>query len=780
MPSKLRGYTELAKLAGLAISGSFLGTVLLSVPQTQGGKTKAPAKPAAAAPKPTFERDVLPMVNKYCVSCHGPDDPIAGVSLSNFKTAKSVEESRVIWDRVAKNVASSHMPPKGLPAPTAAQRKRMVEAINHILVGDRAAASPGRVTMRRLNRAEYNNTIRDLVGVDFKPAEDFPSDDVGYGFDNIGDVLSLSPLLVEKYMTAAEQVVDRAVYTPRKPIVIAGEALQVEGGVRPMGGAAVMFSNGTAIANFRVPVAGMYRLRISANGDFAGGAWPRLEVLAPGGVRQGFNVEQGPAGRKSFEIPLRLEGGANAVRASFTNDFYDEKAPANQRDRNLRIFEMALVPPAPGELPASHRLAIGDAPEPGRERETARAAITRFAARAFRRPVKAEEVDRLLKIYDLADKANEPYESRMKYAIQAVLVSPHFLFRIETDPPNRTGVRNLNDWELATRLSYFIWSSMPDQRLFDLAAQGKLKDPNVMAVEAKRMLADPKAEALADNFAEQWLQLRKLEIFEPNPKQFPSWNEKLKESAREETKRFFMAMIRENRPVTDFIDGKFTYINEPLAKHYGIPNVTGEEFRKVSLEGTQRGGVLTQASVLAITSNPTRTSPVKRGKWVLENILGTPPPPPPPGVGDLGDDETLLLTTANLRERMEQHRKKPDCFSCHSRMDPIGFGMENYDAVGRWRTVDDGSAIDNSGVLPDGRKFKGPNQLKQILMQNQDQFVETLADRLLTYALGRGIDARDKIFVEEVADRAAANDNRFVSMIVGVVQSDPFRKRTNQ
>jgi len=310
-----------------------------------------------------------------------------------------------------------------------------------------------------------------------------------------------------------------------------------------------------------------------------------------------------------------------------------------------------------------------------------------------------------------------------------------------------------------------------------LAAQGKLRNPDTLATEAKRMLADPKSQALADNFAEQWLNLRKLDIFHPEPEQFPTYNEVLKDSMKAETKTFFKYIALQNRSVLEFLSSDYAFVNAPLAAHYGISGVTGNELRRVALTGTQRGGILSQASVLAITSNPTRTSPVKRGKWILENVLGTPPPPPPPGVGDLGDDKQVL-SAKNLREKMELHRKKPDCFSCHSRMDPLGFSLENYDAVGRWRKTEAGAPIDNSGVLPDGQKFQGPAELKKILLQKKDQFTHTLADRLMTYALGRGMDPSDRCVLDDISRRTAANEYRFQTIITEIVRSDPFRKRS--
>jgi hypothetical protein len=378
----------------------------------------------------------------------------------------------------------------------------------------------------------------------------------------------------------------------------------------------------------------------------------------------------------------------------------------------------------------------------------------------------------------LAQKEGESFERGIQLAVQAALVSPHFLFRVELDrSPNDPGSKRLLDsYEMASRLAYFLWSSMPDDALFALAEQGKLQDPQVLEQQVKRMLQDPRAAALADNFAGQWLTLRKLNDVTPDPGRFPTFNDELRKAMRTETELFFEAVVKEDRSVLDFLDGKFTYLNEPLARHYGVEGVTGKQFRRVELTGDQRGGVLTQASVLTVTSNPTRTSPVQRGKWVLEQILGTPPPPPPGAVPLLPDEQHGELK-GTLRQRMEQHRKDPECATCHARMDPLGFGLENYDAVGRWRTRDGDSPVDSSGELPDGRRFNGPAQLIAILKAQKSQFVHSLAERMLTYAIGRGMESYDKCNLDAIVRSVAAKDHRFSALVTEVVLSDPFRKR---
>ena len=409
------------------------------------------------------------------------------------------------------------------------------------------------------------------------------------------------------------------------------------------------------------------------------------------------------------------------------------------------------------------------------EPAAARAALASFASRAFRRPATSAESDRLMSLYTLVRKAGEPHERGLQIGMQAVLASPSFLFRAELDPPGKAK-RLLTGYEVASRLSYFLWSSMPDAALEAKAASGELLKPVVLQSETMRMLKDPKAKALTDNFALQWLQLRKLANFEPDPKQFPDFSDALRADMLAETTRTFDFVRAENRSILDFVDARYTFLNARLAKLYGLPPVEGDALRKVALTDPRRGGVLTQASVLAANSNPTRTSPTKRGRWILEQVLGSPPPPPPPGVGQL-QDEKHFTDTMTIRQRMEEHRKNPACATCHRRMDTLGFGFENYDAIGRWRTVDGKFPVESGGTLPDGKSFETPVQLKAILLAQKDVFARTFAEKLLTFALGRGVDDGDKCHLDTIAKRAAPGGYRFGDLVQAVVLSDPFLKR---
>ncbi|MBI1333077.1 MAG: DUF1592 domain-containing protein [Armatimonadetes bacterium] len=752
---------------------SLLICAAVAIPFTSPAQKKKPATHV-----PSFEQDVAPIVNKYCVDCHDDKDAPGGVRLTKGMTGTLALKDPALWQRIAKNVASKHMPPPKSPAPSDAQRQRMVEWIDTAFKQNCDLADPGRVTLRRLNREEYNNSVRDLLGVSIRPADDFPNDDVGYGFDNIGDVLSMSPLLMEKYLSASEKVVKDAIRLPKTKIqTVSGEALNVTSGGTAREGMMSMFSNGTASTKFSVKQSGWYRIQVRAGEMHAGPENARLELKLNRDVLTTFQITDPYAKPGSYVFPTKLTPGDWTVGVTFTNDYY--VAPqGNQpaQDRNVGVYELQLVGPVEDNpiRTAFQRELIPTVPPKDQWETEARKSLEWFASRAYRRPITTEELDRLMVVFQMGAKADEGYERAMQIACQAVLCNPNFLFRVELDASNRA--RDLNDFELASRLSYFLWSSLPDKTLYNVAKSGELRKPAVLKEQVARMLKDPKADSLVDDFAMQWLQLRKLYNFQPDKKLFPEYSDDLMNAMLQESKMFFQNVMSEDRPILDFIDSKYTFVNAALAKHYGMTGVTGDNFRRVSTEGTGRGGVLTQASVLAITSNPTRTSPTKRGKWILEQILGTPPPPPPPGVGDLAEG-SKVDASLSLRQKMEVHRKNPMCAACHTKMDALGFGFENYDAVGRWRTKDGNLAIDSSATLPDGRKFTGPTQLKAVLMGNKQDFCRSFVEKMMTFALGRGVDDNDKCFVDDVVKRAAANNYKFSSIVEGIAESDPFTKR---
>ena len=628
-----------------------LSSGLVDLPRSGG------AEPAGTVPAELVSGHVKPLLAKYCFECHSGTKSKAGLDLTKVADDLSIIKDRKLWGRLAEYVEAGDMPPEGKPQPTDAEVAQLTRAIEEVLanVDCGRETDPGRVTMRRLNRAEYNNTIRDLVGVDFHPADDFPSDDVGYGFDNIGDVLTLPPLLFEKYLAAAEAIAEK--------VIVA--------------------------------------------------------------------------------------------------------TPSSSAD--------------PETLPDAHRRIIFCTPTAETKSACARAILERFASRAYRRPASAGEVARLIRFVDLAAENGESFERGIQLAVEAVLCSPQFLFRVEFDPRSQRGEKLapthlVNEFELATRLSYFLWCSMPDDELNRLAAEGKLRTGDTLEQQVKRMLGDPKARGLVENFGDQWLQLRLLGTINPDATQFPTFDDDLRRAMLEETRLFFGSVVRDDRSVLDFLDASDTFVNERLARHYGIPGIKGDAFRRVTLHDDRRGGLLGQASILTVTSNPTRTSPVKRGKWILEQILGTPPPPPPPNVPELKEDKDVVLS-GTLRQRMEQHRANPECATCHGRMDPLGFGLENFDAIGAWREKEGSFAIDASGTLPDGRTFAGPKALKAILKERDADFARCLSEKLLTFALGRGLDYYDKCAVDKIGAALAQNDYRFSTLVLGIVNSDPFQKR---
>jgi hypothetical protein len=748
---------------------------------------KPPARPApkAGAVRPGFEQDILPLMKQFCVGCHSGKSAAAGLSLAEYKDGASVLKNRKVWENILQNVSAGHMPPKGTPHPTMPQRERFVAWIESTLSqADCKLDDPGRVTMRRLNRAEYNNTVRDLLGVSIRPADEFPLDDVGYGFDNIGDVLSLSPLLMEKYLSAADKVAKAAIVTPESRVEVrqwSGAKLSGDGG-EAEGATRFLATNGQAGVTYEVKHPGEYTVRVRAHAQQAGNEPAKMAFLVDGKEVHLAEVRAVERRPEIYEAKVELKPGSHRIAAAFTNDFYQPRqGNRREQDRNLILHAMEIRSPiAPIEaLPASHRRLITHSPDGSDDwASPARKCLAPFVRRAYRRPITQSELDRLVKIVLLAQKEGESYERGIQLAVQATLVSPHFLFRVEVDPrpDDPKAKRTINDFEMANRLSYFLWSSMPDETLMQLAAQGKLSDPKVRAAQVSRMLKDPKAQALAENFGQQWLTLRNLKNFAPDPQRFPTFSPALRDAMQKETELFFQAIVREDRSILEFLDSKFTYLNDRLAKHYGISGVEGDQFRKVTLADGRRGGLITQASILTVTSNPTRTSPVKRGKWVLEQIFGTPPPPPPPGVGELEEEKKGVLT-GNLRQKMEQHRKNAICASCHARMDPIGFGLENYDAIGRWRSDDNGTPIDASGDLPDGKKFNGPMELKNILKAKKNLFVRSLSEKMLTYALGRGLETYDKCEVDKIAQKLTKNEYRFSALVTAVVESEPFRKR---
>jgi mono/diheme cytochrome c family protein len=804
---------------------------LLIAPPTQQAQ-----KPANAL---SFEKTVQPFLAANCYACHNSRLQSGGLNLEVYKTRNTVLQDREQWERISQKMRTGEMPPKSMPRPNKTEALAVLKWIDgEFARGDRLIKpDPGRVTARRLNRAEYNNTVRDLLGVNLRPADDFPQDDSGYGFDNIGDVLSLSPVLLEKYLAAAEKVARAAVFGPEqlKPTLTRKGAM----GQRIIPQTTPLFDydvTGLSLPNaiqatHRFPVDGEYNLRVFLGGIRpAGSEALQISLWIDGQQTKIINFDaDGVASfavdRQEFwgmaqDFRARIPAGEHLLAVSILR-LYEGlppaykgpnpskkpipppavfKAPPNlppEKIEELRkAFEARRAEPIPvndarisaieiggpyaqakGPSPASLKLIYTCGHVDGHHQpECERKIIASLARRAYRRPVTPPEISQLLSLYSLARNRGDSFEEGIAVALEAMLISPHFLFRIEKDQPvNSQITRPVSDYELASRVSYFLWSSMPDEELLRTAEQGILKKPEVLAAQVARMLKDARSFALVENFGGQWLELRKLESVKPDRERFPEFDEDLRLSMRRETELFFEYIVRQNQSILDFVDGNYSFLNERLAKFYKIGGISGSQFRKVDLTGTERGGVVTQASVLTVSSYATRTSPVLRGKWILENLLNAPPPPPPPDVPNL--DEAKIGQSASMREQLEEHRKNTTCASCHSRMDPLGFGLENFNAIGAWRVQDGKFPVDASGTLPDGRSFKGPRELKSLLNADRSVFAEGLTDKLLTYALGRGLEVYDKPTVKKIANRLASENYRFSSLVLEIIKSLPFQMR---
>ena len=965
----------------------FLGWLAAGAGIAAAANSPAAARAAVSAETATFERDVQPLLKKYCYECHGlgGKEDEGDFHLTAYKSAADVPRDRKLWTQAMEHVRNRQMPPENADVlPTKAERDLLADWIDRqVYAADAQNPDPGRVVIHRLNRAEYNNSIRDLLGVDFHPADDFPADDSGYGFDNISDVLSLSPMLLGKYVKAAQQALDQAVPTqritsttwhfpanqalvgfndlgdrgdgwvqilslfegdinvdmdvpvtgeysvsfhafgqdrdgniygasgpipnspPEKPelslyvndtvqqaflieavegspatytgkvsllagrqrirVVMrrhrGGEHEQVvdtmaryvgpqsngiswvkwirvdgpgQGAVTRVPaarlavtgpgdftptGARVLRGNGEVAMKFKVEKAGDYLVRAYAEATQAGKdpavmdlrvdgkSLEVIPVLAPSAYQQFKNAKTSrpwtaPADHlvavpQRYEIRTRLTPGEKTLAAVFSNYEADPENPnVNLRARTLTVHSLEVVEvdgtsPVP-PISAVMRDYFAKKVTPQNKLTLAREQLSRFALRAWRRPPEKAELDRLMQLFAQGDQDEESFEAALKLPLMAVLVSPYFLLRAEfpeadrvaaakPDPaPARLGVP-IDEFSLATRLSYFLWSSVPDDELLDLAAKKQLR--RQLGAQVARMLASPKAQAIVDNFAGQWLQFRALSAVEPDKTLFPRFSTTLRADLQKETALFVTHVMRENRSLMELLTADYTFVNERLAQFYGLPPVTGEGFQRVSLQATPRRGVLGQGSLLVSTSNPTRTSPVKRGRFVLDNILGTPVPAPPPGVvNNIDAPEQAGLT---IRQRIEQHRKDPRCASCHALMDPVGMAFEHFDAAGQWRDQEaDGaktSAVDASGKLVSGESFDGALSLIQILSTtNRGDYYRNLAKKMLTYALGRGVEDHggDRMAADKIVQRIQADD-KFSSLVLAVVDSVPFQQMRN-
>lgn len=776
---------------------------------------------SADEPAPDFAKLGRGFLEKHCLECHNNDDPQAELSLENYGDAIAVAKGRKVWQNVLRMVVSGEMPPADQPRPDADEVEAFNSHIKSIFehAARHAKPDPGRVTMRRLNRLEYRNTIADLIGVDFDPTEDFPSDDVGHGFDNIGDVLSVSPVLMERYLAAAESIVSRAIVPdPPKPPqrhlssrysepasgdvgskLMEGEYRRVSSDgtqaieVGPVNTPykweaegeyifrAKLYGNGTeqhpVVASVLVHGSGLS----DASSDETLGQCVG-NVMRPARMLQSFTIKATkPEEAEVIEVRVPPMVGRERMMIALMKPASD--APAAK----LYIEHLSLEGPLDTRPASQRRLLACSSDRPANEQT--REVLSRFLRRAYRRAVTNEEVDRLVQLVDAEIAAGSSWDAGMQFAIQAALCSPKFLFRAELDDRPIDGEsRPLDEFQLASRLSYFLWCSMPDDELLDLAAKGQLTAQ--LDQQVRRMLSHERASSLVENFALQWLQLKRLDSISPDHEMFKTFDDSLRSAMARETVLFVDSIMREDRSIVELLDANYTFLNERLAQHYGIADtegnwigqsvtssggkpIRGPEFQRVSLQGGSRGGILTHASVLTVTSNPTRTSPVKRGRWVLEQVLGAPPPPAPPNVPELAEDEAEAAG-GSLRERMEVHRSNPSCASCHAKMDPLGFALENYNAIGAYRDKDGEYPIDPSGQLTDGTEFSGAEGLKQILRQRADAFSQCLVEKMMTYALGRGLEYYDGPSVDKIVAALAKNDYKFSVLVTEIVRSEPF------
>ena len=745
--------------------------------------------PAAAAARPGNQAGpavaelLQATVRRYCITCHNDRTLTAGLSLQHVDATRVAEHAPVL-EKVFQKLRAGEMPPAGRPRPDESAAADLVAWLETSLDGAAAESpNPGAPAIHRLNRAEYRNAVRDLLGLDLDHARDLPADDSGYGFDNIGDVLTVSPLHVEQYVAAARRVSRLAVgsLTPR-PVVERYEA--------PRGTADVAIDGlppnerGGILFRHHFPFDAEYTITVRVRGRRASGMpAPRLDIRIDGRRVRLLDADFDPAEAsqltRNFELRLPIPAGEHEVGAAFLTEY--ARSEDGQATNRYSVDYVLVGGPygaaGPGDPENRRRLFVcrPDANEP--EEPCARRILTAVARRAYRRPVTAADIEPLLELFALGRADGARFEDGIEMALSGVLVSPSFLFRAPRAPEDATpgSVHPLPDVDLASRLSFFLWSSLPDEELLDLAERGRLQDAGVLAGQIRRMLADPKARALVDNFGGQWLHLRNVADWRPDPERFADFDESLRYAFERETALFLDHLIRDDRSVLELIDGDYSFLNERLARFYGVDGVGGGHFRRVSLAGTERAGVLTHGSVLMVTSYPTRTSPVLRGKWVLENLLGAPPPPPPPDVPALADG--AATSAGSLREALERHRANPACAACHARLDPLGFALERFDAVGAHRTEDDGAPVEASGALPDGTLVDGPAGLRQVLLDRRQEFVEALAEKLLTYALGRGLESYDRPAVREIRRRTEAADHRFSALVAAVVDSVPFRLR---
>jgi len=761
------------------------------------------------------------MLDKYCVTCHNERSKTGGLALDRIDVAR-VPDQAEIWEKVVRKLHAGAMPPVGLPRPDRASSEGFATWLEAKLDAG-AVADPGPAGLRRLNRSEYAAAVRDLLALDVDASTLLPADDANHGFDNMSDALRVSPALLEGYMSAARKISRLAIGDPNVTPAFStyrvradlGQDHHIEG--LPLG------TRGGLAVEVNFPLTGEYvfqpKLAVDTSAKVRGLDFEHQVVItvdgktvhhaAVGGSKDEEAAAISPPDsevdiRSRLEVRVPVSAGPHTIGVAFikkTSALPDGLLQPFQRT-NFDTQEQRGVPfleslsiggpfkaSGPGDTPSRRKIFVCRPQHSDDEMACAKKILTELTKRAYRRPVNKVDLETPLSFYQTV--LNSPasgsqlerrFDAGIENALSFILASPEFLFRVEAAAPaEKAGaLRRVGDLELASRLSFFLWSSIPDDELLQVATHGKLSDPLVLEKQVHRMLADARSQALATNFAAQWLYLRNLRGMSRDFEAFPNFDDNLRQGFERETELFFESIVREDRSVLDLLRANYTFVNERLAKHYGIPDVYGSEFRRVTLLGDERRGLLGQGSVLAVTSYATRTSPVLRGKWLLENILGTPVPPPPPGVPALEENHTGLRARS-VRERMEEHRKNPACSGCHNIMDPLGFSLENFDAVGAWRSrSESGAPIDASGKLVDGTTVDGPVSLRNALLARSGAFTQTLTEKLMTYAIGRGVEYYDMPAVRSIVRASVPGDYRFSSLILGIVRSTPFQMRRTE
>ena len=752
------------------------------------------------------------LLDKYCVTCHNQKMKTAGLSLETADFARPSNAADV-WEKVIRKVRAEMMPPVGAARPDKSSLDNLASYLETSI--DKVASlnpNPGRTVLHRLNRAEYGNAIRDLFAISALDVTSLlPADTEAYGFDNVADVLGTSPALMERYLSAAWKVSSMAVSDPRITPTIETFRVRydlsqhdhIEG--LPIG------TRGGMLIKYDFPVDGEYVIRpklwkttVNQLGGlelahdleitFDGARVKLARVGGPEDERNSYEFPSSTADEieKRFETRLSVKAGPHAVGVAFLKkssapsvdllqpylrDRIDPISPAGIPELDRVTIEGPFNPKAGSESPSRRRIFVCHPAANSDPLPCAKTILSTVARRAYRRPLTDAETSRLVGFFQTGQKKNGNFDEGIESALAFMLVSPQFLFRFEYDPPNVAPgtTYRVSDLELASRLSFFLWSSIPDDQLLTLAIQGRLRNPAVLEQQVKRMLADERARALGANFAGQWLYLRNMQSVKPDDDAFPDFDDNLRQALKRETEMLFESIVLEDRTALDLLTANYTFVNERLAKHYGIPGIYGDQMRRITVKDDYRRGLLGQGSILTITSMANRTSPVNRGKYVLTNILGTPPPPPPPNVPTLNEAPEKSLS---MRERMAQHRSNTVCANCHKLMDPIGLALENFDGIGRWRDMDGEAAIDPADTLYNGIKVNGPASVREVILSHPDQFVRTMTEMLMTYGLGRGLEYYDMPTVRSVVKDAARSNYRFSSLVLGVVKSAPFQMKT--